>query len=374
MHRSRPVQLVALLLLVISMGCQGSRSHRATAQTSPKAPASDESSLPSTTPLRRQAFASTKTQETSKPAATTKAETPVTTRAVAAQNADREDALIPAKMDELSPSKSAGIDKTSPATVVTPSGNPLAQVKQVLDASARFDAKYPDFVCRLTRTERIRNTVRSPEIMLMKFRRKPRSVYLQWLDPSNDGRATVWVDGENKGKMISRGGKGDLLLAGKTMWLDPNGSLARSKSTQPITDTGFDKTCAKIWRRYERLEHGDKSLGTLSVEVGPDPDQPGENYNWIVHQAPPGVDDDLPDGGVHRYGFRQDTGRLEVCKAYNPSGQNMYIFRFERFIPVTDLTDNDFNPDQLWPRKETQKEPSAAEQVVRGEVEGAQTR
>lgn len=374
MHRSRPVQFVALLLLVICMGCQGGRSHRATAQSHPTPPSSKESSLPSTAPLRRQAFASTKSQETSKPAAHAKAETPVTTRAVAAQNADREDALIPAKMDELSAANSTSIDKPSTAAVVTPTGNPLAQVKQILEASARFDAKYPDFVCRLTRTERIRNTVRSPEVMLMKFRRKPRSVYLQWLDPSNEGRATVWVDGENKGKMISRGGKGDLLLAGKTMWLDPNGSLARSKSTQPITDTGFDRTCAKIWRRYEHLEHGDKSLGTLSVEVGPDPDQPGETYNWIVHQAPPGVDDDLPDGGVHRYGFRQDTGRLEVCKAYNPSGQNMYIFRFERFIPVTDLTDNDFDPDQIWPRKETQKEPSAAEQVVRGEVEGAQTR
>jgi len=374
MHRSRPVQFVTLLLLLVSMGCQGSRSHRATAKANSKPAVTDESSLPSTAPLRRQAFVSTKSPDSTKPTTLPKAETAPPTRAVAAQNSDREDALIPAKLDEMPVAKSTSIDTPPTATAIAPSGNPLAQVKQILDASARFDAKYPDFVCRLTRTERIRNTVRSPEVMLMKFRRKPRSVYLQWLDPSNEGRATVWVDGENKGKMISRGGKGDLLLAGKTMWLDPNGSLARSKSTQPITDTGFDKTCAKIWRRYEHLERGDKSLGTLSVETGPDPDQPGDPLNWIVHQCPPGVDDDLPDGGVHKYGFRQDTGRLEVAKAYNPSGQNMYTFRFERFIPVTDLTDSDFDPDQLWPRKETQKEPSAAEQVVRGEVEGAQTR
>ena len=371
MHRSRPVQLVALLLLMASAGCGTSRDRRSTAQSTPT-PAAEEAAMPSTAPLRRPAFASNTPKPPNSKIAPAKVAAPPAVVKVAGQD-QQDDSLVPAKMDVM-PSDPTSISTEQQKSVSSKGESSLSRVKEILEESGKFDAKYPDFVCRLTRTERIRNTVRSPEVMLMKFRRKPRSVYLQWLDPANDGRATVWVDGENKGKMISRGGRGDLLLAGKTMWLDPNGTLARSKSTQPITDTGFDKTCAKIWNRYEHLERGDTSLGTLTTETGPDPENPALTYNWIIHQCPPNVDDDLPDGGVHRYGFRPDNGRLEVVEALNRSGQPVYTFRFERFIPVNDLTDDDFNPDLLWPKKEAQKPPSEAERVVRGEGDSDVTR
>lgn len=248
---------------------------------------------------------------------------------------------------------------------ITPDAkDPLSAVEQILSRAEDFNQKYPDYVCRLSRLERTRGPMRDPELILMKFRRHPRSVHLKWLDAPNLGRECVYVEGQNRGKMISRGGKGDLLLAGRTLWLDPNGSLARSKSTQPITESGIDVVCSKIRRRVDHLQQGDNSFGTLTYEEGADPIN-GENlYRWIVHQCPAGVDGDLLSGGVHRYGFLKDSGRLEVVHAFDGTDRHMYTFRFERFIPVTGLVDADFDPDQLWPRKEVRRRPEGEENLA----------
>lgn len=236
-----------------------------------------------------------------------------------------------------------------------PAAGPLARVITFYERADAFNQKHPDFVCRLVRTERLHGTIREPELILMKYRQEPKSVYLKWLDQRNLGRECVWVRGQNRGKMISRGGKGDLLLAGKTLWLDPEGSLARSKSTQPITESGLDAICIKIGRRIELLKKGDKSEGTFTANTGPDPADESIIHDWIIHQAPPGVDADLKEGGRHHYGFDQETGRLAVTHAFNTRDEKIYTFRFDRFIPVTTLTDADFDPDAIWPRKEAQR-------------------
>jgi hypothetical protein len=225
--------------------------------------------------------------------------------------------------------------------------NSLLRVDQLCRRAEEFNERHPDFVCRMTRSERIQGSIRSPELMLMKLRGTPRSVHLKWLDSANDGRECIYIAGQNNGKMISRGGRGDLLLAGRTLWLDPESGLAKSKSSQTITETGLDVTCAKIRRRIDRLKQGDESLGTLSASTGPDPFLPDRLYDWIDHQAPPGVDSDLPRGGVHRYGFRPDTGQLEVVHAFNRRDELMYTFRFERLIPVAQWQSEDFNVELL---------------------------
>lgn len=268
----------------------------------------------------------------------------------------------PAPPSAAESSVQPNVDPARDGSPPPPSG--LEGVKVVLERAERFQEKYPDYVLRLTRIERVRSTMRSPEVILMKIRSRPRGVYLKWLDEANDGRECIWVAGQNNGKMISRGGRGDLLLAGKTLWLDPDGTLARSKSSQPITESGLDVILGKIRARVVRLERGDESLGRLAASREPDPAEPARVYDWILHEAPPRVDADLPDGGVHRYGFRTDNGRVEVVHAYDDQGQLVYTFRFDRFIPVADLSPADFDPEVVWPRRQTGREPSQHEKMV----------
>ncbi len=221
----------------------------------------------------------------------------------------------------------------------------------------------------MTRSERIQGSIRSPELMLMKLRGRPRSVHLKWLDSANEGRECIYIAGQNNGKMISRGGKGDLILSGRILWLDPESGLAKSKSTQTINETGLDVTCSKIRRRLDHLLAGDESLGSLSASTGPDPYLPELTYDWIEHEGPPGVDSDLPRGGVHRYGFRQDNGQLEVVHAFNRRNELMYTYRFERLIPVSRWEPNDFNVEILAGKKG--KEDPAEDRVVRAEEKDA---
>jgi hypothetical protein len=292
------------------------------------------------------------------------------------QTASREnkfDAVRPAAFDRESESPTSETPRPSTDTAPEESAralpdapaDPLLNVEKTLAVAEQFNQRVPDYVCRLTRTERVRGSMRDPELILMKLRGNPRSVYFDWLDHANAGRSCIWVEGHNRGKMISRGGRGDLLLAGKTLQLDPNGTLARSKSCQPITESGLDKTCAKIRRRLELLERGDTSQGTLSWSRGPDPHRPLFTYEWILHEAPPGVDEDLPDGGEHRYGFRTDDGRLEIVYAFNPQGQMMYSFRFDRFIPMPGASDSDFDPQVVWAKNPAGRAIPEEERMVR---------
>lgn len=250
---------------------------------------------------------------------------------------------------------------TAPADAAPADDGPmdpgLGTVRGILERAMRFQDKYPDYILRLTRLEVGRSP--SPEVILLKLRTQPRSAYLRWLDDANEGRECLWVEGKNNGKMISRGGRGDMLLAGRILRLDPNGTLARSKSSMPITDSGLDVILDKIEARLTRLESGDDSLGTLRAERGSD-ESTGEVYDWIVHDAPRGIDADLKHGGVHRYGFRRDNGRIEVVHATDLGGGLVYSFRFERFLPISDLSDADFDPDVLWPKQQAGARPTSS--------------
>jgi hypothetical protein len=258
---------------------------------------------------------------------------------------------------------------SAPSIAIDPQGSTapssFQRVIQILERGEEFNHRVPDFVCRMTRSERIQGSIRTPELMLMKLRGRPRSVHLKWLDSANEGRECIYIAGQNNGKMISRGGKGDLLLAGRILWLDPESGLAKSKSSQTINETGLDVTCGKIRRRLDHLLQGDVSLGTLSASSGPDPYLPELAYDWIDHESPAGVDGDLPRGGHHRYGFRQDNGQLEVVHAFNRRNELMYTYRFERLIPVSHWEPNDFNVDTLANKKGKGEQPE--DRVVRSE-------
>jgi hypothetical protein len=270
------------------------------------------------------------------------------------------------------PKSVESVSNGSPAPIREPSAqkesntgtiDPLEQVRQICQRGEDFNNSHPDFVCRMTRSERIQGSIRSPELMLMKLRSTPRSVHLKWLDSPNEGRECIYIEGQNNGKMISRGGKGDLLLAGRTLWLDPEGGLAKSKSSQTITETGLDVICNKIRRRLDKLGRGDNSEGTLTASRGPDPFIPVLTYDWIEHQCPPRVDTDLKSGGTHQYGFRSDTGQLEVVHAFNNRQELMYTYRFERLIPVTRWEATDFNVEAL-NRNRRASDPDPAEDRV----------
>jgi hypothetical protein len=92
-----------------------------------------------------------------------------------------------------------------------------------------------DFVAVSHRTE-YKGGQLPEQIVLLKWRRNPRSVYLRWLAGPKTGQEVLWVDGRNDGKLQAHRATFPTL----TVSLDPNGWLAMQETRNPIRATGLD--------------------------------------------------------------------------------------------------------------------------------------
>ena len=109
---------------------------------------------------------------------------------------------------------------------------------ELLEAGYRRLREVADYTAVMLRQERVGGALGHPEIMQLKLRHSPFSVYMKWLDGEDVGREVLYVDGENDGEMLVKLGgiKGRLL---PTIKVDPNGALARSESRHSITEAGL---------------------------------------------------------------------------------------------------------------------------------------
>ena len=89
----------------------------------------------------------------------------------------------------------------------------------------------------------------SMNIMSMKVRTHPRSIYIKFIQP-NEGREAIWVDGRNKGKVVAHEPGITKLVAG-TMHLDPRGEMAMEENRHPITEAGIGSLIDKVASTWE---------------------------------------------------------------------------------------------------------------------------
>ena len=124
----------------------------------------------------------------------------------------------------------------------------------LLEAGQRFLSGQHSYQAKFSRRERVRGELRSAEVIRMKIRHKPFSLYMKWL-VGDKGREVLYVDGENDCQMIVKLGglKGRLLPA---LNLDPCGSRAMAESRHPVTKAGIlaltKELLAKRWIDVER--------------------------------------------------------------------------------------------------------------------------
>lgn len=98
-------------------------------------------------------------------------------------------------------------------------------------------SKMPGYKATFYKQERIEGSLGDMQIIDMKVRHKPFSVYMKWL-VGDKGRELIYVKGKNDGNMIVHAGgwKARLLPSLK---LDPKGSMALGEARHPVTDIGM---------------------------------------------------------------------------------------------------------------------------------------
>ncbi|WZO99022.1 DUF1571 domain-containing protein [Isosphaeraceae bacterium EP7] len=115
--------------------------------------------------------------------------------------------------------------------------HPIEQARQlVAECKARF-AKVSDYTCTFYKRERIGGDLTPLNVMTMKVRSSPWSIYFKFQRP-NKGREALYVSGRHGNKVQAHDVGFGKLFAG-TMSLDPHGSRAMSDNRHPITEAGI---------------------------------------------------------------------------------------------------------------------------------------
>lgn len=143
---------------------------------------------------------------------------------------------------------STGVDRTL-AAPAGPEADPIARARQAIaESRARFRS-IQDYSCTFYKRERIDGKLSEMNIMTLKARTHPRSVYFKFIQPY-EGREAIWVEGKNKGKLVAHESGLTKLVAG-TLHLDPRGEMAMEANRHPITEAGIGTLIDTISARWE---------------------------------------------------------------------------------------------------------------------------
>jgi hypothetical protein len=120
-----------------------------------------------------------------------------------------------------------------------------------------------DYSCLFVKRERIRGQLQAENLIDMKVRNQPFSVYLRWLGPQNlVGQEACYVAGANNGmlRVHSTG------LAGAVGFIsvEPTDPRVMQNNRHPITDAGIGRLIDKYGQRWEM----ERRLNKTQVRVG----------------------------------------------------------------------------------------------------------
>jgi outer membrane lipoprotein-sorting protein len=142
----------------------------------------------------------------------------------------------------------------------------LVTAHQALD---EIERTVRDYSATIVKQERIGSQL-VQTVMFAKIREKPFSVYLNFLDRSDDkgvkGREVIYVQGRNGDKLlVHTPGLQDATLG--TLSLPPNGFLGMRGERYPITEIGLANLCRQLIQRGEAAGGpGQAAPGQIAVK------------------------------------------------------------------------------------------------------------
>jgi hypothetical protein len=155
----------------------------------------------------------------------------------------------------------------APAPNPPPAANPaqatpLDQVIAWLHDAKRNYGAVKDFTCTLISRESIQGKLRDENIVQMKFRTAPFSVYMRWLAPTEfRGQEVAYVHGKNGNKMRVHS-KGILKIAGFVS-IDPHDPRVMEHSRHTIHEAGIGHLIDHTLRAFEV----ERQIGRTHVQI-----------------------------------------------------------------------------------------------------------
>ncbi len=127
---------------------------------------------------------------------------------------------------------------------LAPIARALASIKE---CQLRF-RNVRDYTCTFSKRERIKGHLTPLQVIMMKARTQPRSIYLKFRQPS-PGREAIYIVGSHDGRVLVHDVGLNKLLAG-TLSLEPTGSRAMEGCRHPISEAGIGPLLETLQARW----------------------------------------------------------------------------------------------------------------------------
>jgi hypothetical protein len=204
---------------------------------------------------------------------------------------------------------------------------------------------------RLRRREMIAGKTKPEEVLLVKLRKEPFSVYFQWQGPEGKGREVVYVKGQHGNLIHTLTAAGDvpLMPGGQIFKVSPDSALVRGRSRYPITEAGIGTIIDRFGQLVGTLEKGtdEGSVKYMGQLKRPEFDTPLEG---VLQVLPPGPDPSLARGGQRLWFFDAVHHLPALLITQDDAGRDVEYYCHDQFQLSLRLTDDDFDPAKLWKR------------------------
>jgi hypothetical protein len=228
-------------------------------------------------------------------------------------------------------------------------GKPAGDAQSLYRLAVESYSSINCYLVRFKRREQVAGKDMPEELMLMKFRKQPRGIYMKWLAEAGLGRELLYVQGKFDDKLHIRLAAGDILLlpAGKKMSFAIDSPLVRAKSRHLITEAGVGHSIELFGSLVESLKNKDNSgsLKYLGMVKRPEFEAKVEA---ALQTIPPKAENTLPKGG-QRYWYFDTRLRLPVLLiTFDEKQHEVEYYCFDRWYFPRQFFEDEFNPTVLW--------------------------
>jgi hypothetical protein len=237
-----------------------------------------------------------------------------------------------------------GQTPTQPVQPAAAVQGPLDQPVAWMQEAKRNYSAVKDYTCTLVSQERVNGKLQNQNIMALKFRQQPFSVYMRWLQPGDiSGQEVAFVAGKNNNKMRVNPKGGPLKNLAGWQNIDTNDRRVMEHSRHNILETGIGNLIDQMLKHWENdrkaiktevktAEYKYQNRLCIRIEtIRPDPQGGAYCYRCVLYRD---KESKLPIR-MEAYDWPRQGGAAE--------GELLETFSYVNLQFNVGLTDNDFN-------------------------------
>ena len=194
-----------------------------------------------------------------------------------------------------------------------------------------------EYEIAMHRQERIAGSWNSaPFINYIKYRHKPRQVYMKWLkDSAKSGQEIIFDETKRKDAMYGHLGG---LFNITSIWIALDGSLAKGNSNHPVNDVGLQAVVEIVVSSHKRRFKEGLPTAPGQIEVVK---LNGERFVALTWLAPAG----MKGLYAHKSRIYVDLKQpwIRQTESWDEAGEMIERISFDKITPAA-FTDADFDP------------------------------